>query len=153
MKCQTFEYLELIFLHTKAAPHPISSVVRRTAPGPPPCVRHIYDSSAASSAVHLSICSRRLSVQFSVSQDWRRAQKSYLINSFPLPLTRTLRHFERRHSISDQSLLCRGHVLRCVPRALFCWREVALYTSVCTRWNISFHGLSPHSGTLPGPQA
>lgn len=54
--------------------------------------------------------------------------------------------------ISNQFLLCWDHIpfVR-VPRWLV--RSVVMvYTVMCNHWNISFHGLSAHSGNLHGPR-
>ncbi len=56
--------------------------------------------------------------------------------------------------ISNQFLLCWGHI----PLSVFLgvcsgsWSEVMVYTAMCNHWNISFHGLSAHSGNLHGPR-
>lgn len=52
--------------------------------------------------------------------------------------------------ISNQFLLCWGHI----PSSVFLgvcsgsWSGVMVYTAMCNHWNISFHGLSGHSGNL-----
>lgn len=56
--------------------------------------------------------------------------------------------------ISNQFLLYWGHI----PLSVFLgvcsgsWSEVMVYTAMCNHWNISFHGLSAHSGNLHGPR-
>lgn len=56
--------------------------------------------------------------------------------------------------ISNQFLLCWGHI----PLSVFLgvcsgsWCKVMVYTAMCNHWNISFHGLSAHSGNLHGPR-
>lgn len=57
------------------------------------------------------------------------------------------------YCISNQFLLRWGHipwsVFLCVCSSS--WSEVTVYAAMCTHWNISFHGLSAHSGNLHGP--
>lgn len=52
------------------------------------------------------------------------------------------------------SLLCWGRI-SCSVLLGACsgsWSDVTVYTAMCTRRNISFHGLSAHSGNLHGPR-
>lgn len=56
--------------------------------------------------------------------------------------------------ISNQFLLCWGHIPLSVLLGVCSgsWSEVMVYTAMCNHWNISFHGLSAHSGDLHGLQ-